>query len=136
MSDPITVGLASTAVSLVNGTISLFKQVNDAAKESDNIDLKRGLSDLYSQIVEIKAQVLDLAQENTDLRRQLTLRNEMSWDASKGVYFAENDPSPFCPACWDGNGKLVRLNPNYARGGSLVWKYDCKVCHNYFLVPD
>jgi hypothetical protein len=62
MSDSLTLGLASTAVGLVNSTINLFKQVNEAAKNSDDIDLKRGLSDLYNQIVELKAQILVLAQ--------------------------------------------------------------------------
>jgi hypothetical protein len=111
MSDPVTLGLASTAVSLVNGTINLFKQVNETAKTSDNLELKSGLNDLYSEIVNLKAIVLDLSNENADLRRVLDLRESLRRDTKSGSYFADNDPDPLCPICWERDRKPVHLGP-------------------------
>jgi hypothetical protein len=134
MSDPLTLGLASTAVGLVNSTISLFKQVNDSAKNSDDIDLKRGLSDLYGQIVELKAQILDLVQENADLNKQLSEQASMKWNSRFGYYFQEGDPIPFCPACWDLNKKLIHLRPDSM--SRPPYRYDCNVCRNTYMESD
>jgi hypothetical protein len=136
MNDPLTLGLASTAVGLVNGTISLFKQVNESAKNSDNLDLKNGLSSLGSQIVDLKVQILDLAQENADLRKQLDRRENVRWDSTLQVYFLEGDQAPICPSCWDLNGKLIRLHGERGHGCAEPWRYECKVCKNCFMVPD
>jgi regulator of replication initiation timing len=127
MSDPLTLGLASTAVGLVNSTISLFKQVNESAKNSDDIDLKKGLSDLYNQIVELKAQILDLAQENADLRIQLNQRANINRDEVTGFYFQDDDPDPLCSLCYERDERRIHLTPSSDSGSRF-----CKVCHNYF----
>ena len=137
MSDPLSLGLASTAVGLVNGTISLLKDAKQAAKSSQDHELKEKVSEVYDEILNLKEAVSNLAKENEDLRRQLTERAKVKWDGKIGAYFAEGDPDPFCPACFDGNSKLVRLTPVFARSGSSeVWKYDCGVCNYGRILPD
>src|ERR1035437_3401081 len=127
MTDPLTLGLASTAVGLVNSTISLFKQVNEAAKNSDDLDLKRGLNDLYNQIVELKAQILDLAQENSDLRTKLNQKADIKRDVTTGFYFQEGDPDPLCSLCYERNEKRIHLNPPNGSGSRF-----CHVCKESF----
>jgi hypothetical protein len=127
MSDPLTLGLASTAVGLVNSTISLFKQVNEAAKSSDDLDLKSGLSDLYSQIVELKAQILDLAEENSDLRAKLNQRASLKRDIATGFYFEDNDPDPLCALCYERNSIRIHLDPPKGAGSRY-----CRVCKEDF----
>jgi hypothetical protein len=128
MGDPLTLGLAATAVGLVNSTISLFKQVNEAAKESDDLDLKRGLSDLYGQIVELKAHVLDIAQENDDLRKKLRQRESVRWDSKTGFYFGDQDPDPLCPYCYEREERLIHLSPPDRSGGRR-----CLLCKEEFF---
>jgi hypothetical protein len=135
MSDPLTLGLASTAVSLVNGTISIFKQVNESAKKSDDLELKQGLNDLYGQFVEIKAQILDLAQENADLRMQLTQRESVKRDAKSGNYFADGDADPLCPLCWERDGKLAHLRPARPNARGVLYRR-CLVCDGRLLAEE
>lgn len=134
MSDPATLGLASTAVSLVNGTIGLLKEAREAAKRSDDHDLKNKLSAVYDSVLELKETINSLREENSALKKQLMSKETLKWDPDKRVYFAEGDPDPFCPICLDKNGLQVRLHPQFSNG--IVWQYDCKVCKNWFNVED
>jgi uncharacterized small protein (DUF1192 family) len=132
MSDPLTLGLASTAVSLVNGTIGFLKEARDAAKRSDDHDLKDGLSAVYDSVLELKEVIGNLRDENAELLKRLQTRAALKWDSRTKLYFAEEDPDPFCPACMDLNGVQIRLQPVLDDG--QLWRYDCKVCKNFYIV--
>jgi hypothetical protein len=136
MSDPITLGLASTAVGLVNGTISLLKEARDAAKRSDDHDLKDKLSDVYDAVLELKELISNLREENEGLKKRLETRANLRWDNRQKLYFAEGDSDPFCPACMDLNQKQIRLHPVYSDldSSARIYRYDCKICKNYFVV--
>lgn len=135
MSDPITLGLASTAVSLVNGTISLLKEAKEAAKRSDDHDLKDKLSEVFDSVLDLKEVIANLRDDNAELRKQLEARAKLLWDRERKIYFAEDDPDPFCPICLDGNNKQIRLQPT-GLGDHLLWRYECKVCRNFFAKPE
>jgi transcription elongation factor Elf1 len=132
MSDPLTLGLASTAVSLVNGTLCLLKEARDSAKRSDDHDLKDKLSEVYDAVLELKECLGSLKDENADLLKRLHTRASLRWDTRLKLYFAENDPDPFCPTCMDQNGSQIRLHPDSIDG--QLWRYECKSCKNYFTV--
>jgi hypothetical protein len=97
MSDPLTLGLASTAVSLVNGTIGLLKQARDSAKRSDDHDLKDKLSEVFDSVLELKEVIGNLREENAELRKRLDTRASLNWDSKAKLYFAENDPRSILP---------------------------------------
>jgi hypothetical protein len=130
MGDPITLGLAATAVSMVNGTIGLLKEAKEAAKRSDDHDLKDKLSEVYDSVLELKEVIGNLREENADLRKCLQTRANLKWDSRRKLYFAEGDPDPYCPACMDLNGTQMRLQPEYFKGS--LYRHVCKVCHNTF----
>ena len=111
MSDPLTLGLASTAVNLVNGTIGLLKEARNAAKESDDHDLKDKLSEVFDSVLELKEVIGNLREENEVLRKQLETRANLKWDSRLKLYVIEGDPDPFCPSCVDRDDKQIRLNP-------------------------
>lgn len=134
MTDPITFGVASTAVSLVNGTLSLLKEARESAKRSDDHDLKDKLNELWDSVLQVKEVVGNLRDENADLLKRLQTRASLKWDTRLKVYFAENDPDPFCPACMDLNETQIRLHPEILDG--VLFRYDCKICKNYFSVTD
>jgi regulator of replication initiation timing len=133
MSDPITLTLASTAVGLVNGTIGLLKEARDAAKRSDDHDLKDKLSEVFDAVLELKEVIGNLREENAGLRMRLETRDNLKWDTKRKLYFADGDPDPFCPACMDLNARQVRLHP-VADSVGHPWRYDCKICKNLFVV--
>jgi hypothetical protein len=134
MNDPTTLGLASTAVGLVNGTIGLLKEARNAAKRSDDHDLKDKLSEVFDAVLELKEVVGNLRDENAALQKQLQTRAALKWDTARKMYFAEDDPDPFCPACLDVKGQQVRLQPVFAVNSRTIFRYDCKACMNHFMV--
>jgi regulator of replication initiation timing len=132
MNDPLTLGLASTAAALVNNTIGLLKEAREAAKHSDDHDLKDKLSEVYDSFLELKEAVGNLREENQELRKRLETRASLNWNAKQKLYFAEGDPDPFCPVCLDVKGTQIRLHPEYFNSG-VLYRHECKVCKNYFL---
>jgi hypothetical protein len=133
MSDPITLGLASTAVGLVNGTISLLKEARASAKGSDDHDLKGKLNEVFDSVLELKEVIGGLRDENDKLRERLEARAKLKWDANEKLYFADGDPDPFCPACLDLKGNQIRLHQPFL-GKNVHRKYECNVCTNGFGV--
>ena len=135
MTDPTTLGLASTAVGLVNGTIGLLKEARDAAKRSNDHDLKDKLSAVFDAVLELKEVVGNLRDENAALQKRLETRSALKWDSQRKLYFAEGDPDPFCPACLDTKGQQVRLQPVFSIGTRTVFRFDCKACTNHSMNP-
>ena len=125
--------MASTAVGLVNGTISLLKEARDAAKRSDDHDLKDKLSEVFDSVLELKEVIGNLREENAALRKMLEARATLKWDSKQKLYFAEQDPDPFCPACFDLNSRQIRLYPHLDSDGKL-YMFECKVCKSKFDV--
>jgi hypothetical protein len=140
MNDPLTMGFASTAVGLVNSTISLLKEAKQAAKSSEDHELKDKLNEVFDSFLDLKEVIGNLRDENADLRSKLNARDSLRWDTETKLYYAEGDIDPFCPACFDNGNKQIRLTPEFARGarGANVkpWKYDCKTCKNIFVLRD
>jgi hypothetical protein len=117
---------------MVNGTIGLLKEARDAAKRSDDHDLKDKLSDVFDSVLELKEVVGSLREENAELRKRLETRSNLKWDSGRNLYFAVGDNDPYCPACVDDGGKQIRLYPVYSSG--RLFRYDCKVCKNIFPI--
>jgi hypothetical protein len=130
MSDPITLGLAATAVTLVKNTISVFKEARESAKYSEDNELKGKLNEIFDQFIDLKAAVFDLAQENADLRKKIDQRGALNRNSSSGFFFQEGDPDPFCPVCFERDEKLIHLGHAGAIYGGE--ERACKVCGNTF----
>jgi hypothetical protein len=134
MSDPLTLGLATTAVGLVNGTIGLLKEARESAKRSDDHDLKDKLSEVYDSVLELKEVIGNLRDENAELLKRLQTRAALKWDTQTKLYFAEGDPDPFCPTCLDKDEAQIRLQAVVDEG--QLWRYDCKVCKNLYQIAE
>jgi len=111
--------------------IGLLKQAKEAAKESDDHDLKDKLSEVYDSFLDLKELIGNLRDENNELRKQLEARANVKWDGSKKLYFAEGDPDPFCPACLDNSGKQIRLHYERGMTGAVIG-LRCRVCGNSY----
>jgi hypothetical protein len=98
--------------------------------------LKDGLTpEAQEKIMELRQTVLAIQEENFRLReriRELEAASapvrEMIYD--KGVYWtleAGVRQGPFCPACHDKSGKVVRLHYCHTGTPGIYWV--CKSCH-------
>jgi hypothetical protein len=106
-----------------------IKAIIEIADSTKNIELK-------SYIVDLKEQILELKDENFDLKEQLRQRTEHNMIFENRVYWDLKEDGtkdgPYCPSCWDSEGKAVRLGPLQVAGPNSV--HQCYVCKNTIVV--
>ena len=115
----------------IKTTLDNIKAIKEIADSTQNIELK-------SLIVDLKEEILNLRQENLDLKQQLSQKvehnmvfeNKVYWDLKKDG----TKDGPFCPVCWDSEGKAVRLGPLQVTGPNSV--HQCYVCKNTIVVKN
>ena len=87
-------------------TAGSIKKVIDIANELKNVELKEA-------ILNLKEDILELKEENMDLKENLSEKQKYNMKFIDNYYWniKENGEKegPFCPACWDGDGKAVRM---------------------------
>ena len=95
--------------------------------------------ELYEKLVELMGSVQDLTEENIALRKKLqqaedAAHSETELEFRSPLFYAKDDPQPFCPKCWQGSHKRVRLAG--PRDWSGQQRYDCSVCNDAFFLGD
>lgn len=103
--------------------ISTIKHISEVVKKYNDIELMH-------QIVELQSEVFELQRENLELKKRLHEREKMQMKGPHGYFFQEGDDVPFCPKCWEGDGKAVHLPAveNYMRGLGRI----CRVCRHHY----
>ncbi len=102
-----------------------IKSVAKIIKQTDNIEL-------YSQILDIQGCIMELLQQNNDLRAQVDelqtkLKTKEKLVFLNNAYWIENSDQkdgPFCSNCWDTKQIMVRLLERH-KG-----IYSCPNCKN------
>ena len=101
-------------------TASSIKKVIDIANELKNVELKEA-------ILNLKEEILELREENIALKEKLIEKQKHNMEFIDNYYWNTKEngekEGPFCPACWDGDGKAVRLQ------GNDYSHYFCPVCN-------
>jgi hypothetical protein len=82
--------------------IGTLKNISEIVKKYNDLELMR-------QIVDLQSQVFELQQENLALKKERAERLDMQMRGPHGYYFKDGDEVPFCPKCWEGDGKPVHL---------------------------
>jgi hypothetical protein len=119
-----------TVTQLVSGVVATAKTVRDLAKDAQNHDLKAAISDLYDDIIDVKARVLELDEENRKLRTQLEQKDDVVGPFDPHGYFYkktdEAKEKPLCPRCLQSQpSKVVFMSP--LTDGTSGWRR-CPVC--------
>jgi hypothetical protein len=123
-------GAVLTAAQIVNTTISAAKQAIELAKQTKNPDLKEKLSELFDHVLEIKAKMLVLEEENGSLKREKAAKASVHRKGQFGYFFVEGDPDPLCPHCFEKDDKQIHLPALHEWNGGL--RRLCRSCHNEF----
>lgn len=109
-------------MSIIDG----IKEVANVVRKADNIDL-------YRKILDLQQEALELVEENHKLKNEIEKLNNYS-ETQERLMFKDNkyylktgesEDGPFCTACWDNNGILVRLHKSTPYG---VEMHRCPVC--------
>lgn len=117
---------ASTTISLINSTVQTAKTAIELAKHTKDSNLRTSVSEILDQILDLKAKVLDLDEENRSLKQQLSAQAQLERRVEFGYWFKPGETDPLCPKCYEGSGKLVYLPK--AEPSSEGISRECRVC--------
>jgi len=120
-----------TAVTMLANVVSTLKNASELAKTSTDFDLKVAIGDAYSALIDLKAKISELDDENRELKKQLAQRATLKRDPRTGYYFKEGESdSPICQRCYEGEGKLAYLSNIIREENGL--RRSCHQCDRSF----
>jgi hypothetical protein len=105
----------------------------DNAKEIADLVKKVGDIDLYRKIVDLQGEVVELSTRNFELERKAkdledALYRKQSLKHIRLIYYAEDDPIPFCPRCWEIDNKPIHLFGPLEMFGHDGEGWQCRAC--------
>jgi hypothetical protein len=120
-------GAAVTAAQMVASVVSTVKAARDLARDISNHELKEKIGDIYDGLNDLRDRVLDLDEENRNLKAELAKKAEIDGPLPPFGYFFDrrHADAPLCPKCYQssdsrlgfmgsqepwGNGWSARLN--------------------------
>ena len=115
-------------IATIKTALSITKEIREIADNVATAELKLKIADLTEQLANIRLQAVDLAEENNSLKQQIEKMNsppEMEY--RDNVYFKLDGDGPFCPTCYDNNGKMIRI-AEVEEVFRDMCKYMCNVC--------
>jgi hypothetical protein len=118
-----------TTAQLVGTLVASAKNARDLAKESSDTELKASISELYDSLIDVKARVFDLDEENRRLKADIAKKDQVIGPTGQFGYFFHRDnlDHPLCPKCIQSQpANSVFLGPLHKRNGGTFRK--CPVC--------
>lgn len=103
--------------------LSNAKDVVEIVKKLGDIELYRKIVELEGDIVELTREKRALEEENQQLKRSLEFSKNLVF--KRGFYYAEGDPRPFCPRCWEVDRIAVHMTAMDVDGEDY---YRCANC--------
>jgi hypothetical protein len=113
----------------IGSVIGLVSKAKELADKLKNLELKEVIVDLQSKLLDVKEEINGLREENTRLTEELKRASAPAEVTMKdGAYFRGSD-GPFCTACYDTGGKLVRVaDATHNESRLLGIRYRCPAC--------
>ena len=117
----------------VTAAIGLAKQLVGLVGKTKDAEIKMVVADLSIELAQVKMQLAELMNENTTLKQRLSLAKGggPQLEYRDGLYFDSDGGGPFCPGCYDGSRKAIRLTKQ-----DSVWvtfgEYKCPHCDEFF----
>lgn len=107
------------------GILDPAKDVITLVQKADNLDLVKQVLALQSDIMKMMEENRELKDENRALQEQLRVKQALVFHDNKYWLPKEDgtEDGPFCSACQDADGRLVRLTAGATRG-----TFYCQVC--------
>jgi hypothetical protein len=118
-----------TTTQLLGGLVASAKNAVDLAKASSDHALKGAVSELYDSLLDVKARVLDLDEENRGLKAELARKDEFVGPTEPHGYFffKERLDQPLCPKCLQSQpSNPVFMSPLSQRFAGTM--RECLVC--------
>lgn len=114
----------TAAIALVSQIAEATSKIKDSESRMVIAQLKATIADLTEKLADIKMELLALREKN----RALTSPPELVY--RDNAYYNANGEGPFCPACFDRDGRAMRMSeaPTPLR---FVMSWRCNVCKSH-----
>jgi len=112
--------------------IPSYKEIAELLKKGATLEAQEKIMELREAVMELKDESHALRSKVRELEEALSERDSVSFEGAVYWRYLENeagDPTdrdgPFCPRCYDVDGKLVRMH-----GDAQGWR--CKHCNRWY----
>ena len=131
---PIIPLAALTTVQIVSGLAASAKNAYELTKATSNNELKGAVSELYDSVLDVKARVLELDEENRRLKAELVERaNYIGPVAPHGYYFqAGKLEDPLCPKCFQSTPRVVAFLKSPYPTTDGKYERPCQICRHLY----
>ena len=125
----------SAATGILSNAMKLLDSVREEAKGSKDLALKENISNLYNDLLDLKAAHIRIEEENAELRRRIAQAADKPpvpqiRQVGAVHYYYVGEEGPYCQPCYDGKSKVVRVTPPEPWSGGQ--RRHCPVCHAIF----
>jgi len=123
-------------MTLLANAMKALDSLREQAKGSKDTALKENISNLYDNLLDLKAAVIRVEEENSELRRALAQQAErppepQPREVGNAIYYFVGDKGPYCQPCYDVNHRLALLSPQAEYAGGRGRK--CEACKTVFF---
>jgi hypothetical protein len=125
--------IVEPALEAADGTWRALEAVRERARRSRDATLKANITQLYDDVLIVKAFITQLAEENAELRAARSEAQPEIRQVGDANYYFVADKGPYCQPCYDREKKLVALTVRrrFAFAGGLGRK--CQLCNRTFF---
>src|SRR6202043_1849533 len=117
---------------IVTGALGALKNASDLARLTNNSELRGQISEAYDSILNLKAMLMDLDEENRNLKAELKKKAELEGPVAPFGYFFKNSDHehPLCPKCiQEREPREFFLSPVQEWNGGL--RRGCRTCGSF-----
>lgn len=123
------IGSISAAINIAKRLKEISKNIRDAEFKNLLADLSLELSDTKQRLSEIVVENSELKEELSKLKHSKSVGEELIFKG--GLYYTSEGDGPFCPGCYDNQGKKIRTPEEYGPFRKFG-KYKCPICSKYY----
>jgi hypothetical protein len=125
----------AAATGILTNAMKALDSLREQAKGSKDIGLKENISQLYNELLDLKAAHIRIQEENDELRRAIAQTAERQSEPKLRQqgdvhYYYQGEDGPFCQPCFLAKGKLVRLPAAADFSGGV--RRQCPLCNKSF----
>jgi hypothetical protein len=113
------------------GVIENAKDIADLIKKVGDVELYRKINALEGEIIDLTREKRQAEQRVELLEEKLKYKTELTF--KEPFWFAPNDRTPYCAACWELKTGTVHLVLRWTSNGQSSW--ECPVCKCRYGVP-
>ena len=89
------------------GVIEILRDIVELAKKTNNLELTKKVVELEEQINTLSREKRTIEGQVAELQSTLSFSKVLSFKTP--FFYAEGEPVPYCPNCWEGNRKSIHL---------------------------